>query len=97
MALQVWKIETICKPLLHQEREVCLHDEPKLANMHLAFKLNCRHKIKSRHFCRNSKSRLFCRLKMCYNVIDDRDLLKCPKISEEMQRVKCNYGNLFNE
>ncbi len=26
-------------------------------------------KIKSRHFCRNSKCRLFCRLKMCYNVI----------------------------
>ena len=26
-------------------------------------------KIKSRHFCRKSKCRLFCRLKMCYNVI----------------------------
>ena len=25
-------------------------------------------KIKSRHFCRNSKCRLFCRPKMCYNV-----------------------------
>ena len=28
-----------------------------------------RTKIKSRHFCRNSKCRLFCRPKMCYNVI----------------------------
>ena len=26
-------------------------------------------KIKSRHFCRDSKCRLFCRLKMCYNII----------------------------
>ena len=24
-------------------------------------------------------------------------LLKCPKISEEVQRVKYNYRNLFNE
>lgn len=34
------------------------------------------HKIKSRHFCRNSKCRLFCRPKMCYNVIN-REVLAC--------------------
>ena len=33
-------------------------------------------KIKSRHFCRNSKCRLFCRPKMCYNVIN-REVLAC--------------------
>ena len=31
-------------------------------------------KIKSRHFCRKSKCRLFCRLKMCYNVINREGL-----------------------
>ena len=35
-------------------------------------------KIKSRHFCRNSKCRLFCRPKMCYNVIN-REVLACLK------------------
>ena len=31
-------------------------------------------KIKSRHFCGKSKCRLFCRPKMCYNVINREGL-----------------------
>ena len=33
-------------------------------------------KIKSRHFCRNSECRLFCRPKMCYNVFKKEVLFK---------------------
>ena len=32
-------------------------------------------KIKSRHFCKNGKCRLFCRMKMCYNISKSREFI----------------------
>ena len=32
-------------------------------------------KIKSRHFCKNGKCRLFCRMKMCYNISESREFI----------------------
>ena len=49
-------------------------------------------KIKSRHFCKNSKCRLFCRMKMCYNISESREFILLRRWKFELYGSMSNVG-----